>query len=210
MKAYRMLPAARVGMGAQPPLPMMRRVLAGPMAPYMRGMGDSSGVLQLPTITIYGSDVDTKLQAMVSDIATNGCSATVPVPSVSAFQTAFNAQSTPNGGTTLTVDGLYGDNTKAAADSVNTNDQLNLTIPAGCATGASSSGSSSSGSSSPSTSSSNVTVATGSPYTPYLVAGAIVATGLVGYAVWHHETHGAARHPAHAHRVVRHMRWRRR
>ena len=184
MTIARLLPAARVGMGAQPPLPMMRRELAGP---GFRRVGD---VLQLPTITIYGSTVDSALQAMVSDIATNGCQQT-STPSVTAFQTAFNAQSTPNGGTTLAVDGLYGSDTQSAANAVNTQDQLNLTIPAGCVATA---GTTSPSTTSPSTSSSSVSVTTGSPYTPYIVAGAVVATGLVGYAMWHHHEAGGARH----------------
>jgi hypothetical protein len=165
---------------------MMRRELAGPPVSFLRrGAGADSSVLQIPTTTIYGSDVDAKLQAMVSDLTTNGCQQT-DTPSVRAFQVAFNAQSTPNGGTTLVVDGLYGANTQAAASSVNTNDQLSLTIPDGCVGKATFLPDYS-------TSSSNVSVTTASPYTPYIVAGAVVATGLASYAIWHHHTHGGRR-----------------
>lgn len=192
MNHYRMLPAARVGMGAVPPLPMMRR-----------GFGDA---LTIPTTTIVGSTaVDSALTAMVSDIATNGCKQT-RTPSVSAFQNAYNSWLTQQNATsspvtgapaTLTVDGLYGTDSNAAATFINTQDGLNLTIPAGCVgTGGGSSGSSSSSTATSPSSSSTVNVSSGSPYVPYLVAGAVVATGLVGYAVWHHEKNVGRRAPA--------------
>jgi len=171
MKAYRMLPAARVGVGARPPFPVM----------VHRGFGDVTAA-------------DTALQAMVTDIAQNGCQQT-PQASVSQFQTAYNAWITPGGGVNpIKVDGLYGSNTESAANFVNTTDGLNLTIPAGCVAQAPTTGATTS--SSPSTSSSNVTVNAASPYTPYIVAGAVVATGLVGFAMWHHQSAGGTRRVA--------------
>jgi|SRR5579871_623722 len=190
MRHYQLLPAARVGIGAQAPLPMMRQ-----------GFGAD---LNIPTVNIssFSSTVDSALQAMVSDLASNGCQAS-DTPSVRAFQSAYNDFVTANGGTALTVDGLYGANTEAAANSVNTTDQLGLNVPAGCVAAASSSDSSSGGSSSPAgTSSQVVNVSTGSsPYVPYLVAGAVAVTAVGGYALWHHHqmTHGGA------HRAVRHV-----
>ena len=174
MNFARRLPPARVGIGA-PPLPAIRR-----------GLGDTSAA-------------DTALQAMVTDITTNGCQQTAQA-SVSQFQTAYNAWITPGGGVNpIAVDGLYGNLTNAAAAFVNQTDGLNLTIPAGCVATA---GTASPSTTSPSTSSSNVTVTTASPYTPYIVAGAVVATGLAGYALWHHqEVRGRTRRAAR--RVIR-------
>lgn len=207
MRNFHMLPPARIGLGAQPPLPVLSR---------HRHVGDT---LNLPATTIasYGATVDQALQAMVTDLTANGCQQ-VDTPSVRAFQTAYNAQVSAGGNSAnaISVDGLYGSQTQSAANDVNTTDQLGLTIPDGCVGSASasnsaggsagSSGSTSNGSSVSPTQS--VTVSTGSPYTPYIIAGAIVLTGLGGYAVYHHEkTHGTARRAArHVARRVVHRR----
>lgn len=207
---FQMLPAVRVGVGALPPLPLMSR-----------GFGAT-----IATTTIVDSTgVDAALQAMVSDIGQNGCQQT-NTASVNAFQSAYNTWAanqsatgtTPTGMPTfstgtnqLSVDGLYGNDTQSAANFINSQDSLNLTIPTGCVSSSSDSGSSSSSTPSTSTSSPSqtVNVSTGNPYVPYLVAGAVVATGVAGYAVWHHEKKVGRRRPM-AHRAVHRLTRRRR
>lgn len=97
------------------------------------------------------ADLNTTGQALLTDLQTNGCSAS-PQADVSAFQAAYNAlppitnsSGTPGIVTSLAVDGKYGPQTQAALQAWADSQNLSVTVPTNCfPAGSSSSGSSSS------------------------------------------------------------------